>query len=77
MVRIQNFNKNLQNRRIQMGVLETAMLKGVRSCSIEVAKWGLRRKMYKDIIAQETKLTLDEIDRLEKGEDIDKEDDDE
>lgn len=71
------YKRHVENHRIEISVIETAEDKGARKRSIEVAITLLKAGSDKNLIATATQLTLDELDRLQKGEDIDKDDDDE
>jgi predicted transposase/invertase (TIGR01784 family) len=78
------YERHVYNVRIEKSVIETAEfkagLKAARKNSIEVAIALLKEGSNKNLISTVTKLTLEEIDRLEKGEelelDIDKDSDD-
>lgn len=78
------YERHVYNVRIEKSVIETAEfkagLKAARKTSIEVALSLLKVGIDKNIIATSTKLTLEEIDILERGEelelDIDKDTDD-
>lgn len=71
------YKRHVENHRIEISVIETAEDKGARKRSIEVAMTLLNAGSDKNLIAMATKLSLEEINKLEKGEDIDKDDDDE
>lgn len=78
------YERHVYNVRIEKSVIETAEfkagLKAARKTAIEAAMKFLRAGISKDIIATSLELTLEEVDRLEKGEelelDIDKDTDD-
>jgi ribosomal protein S10 len=79
------YERHVYNRRIEVSVIETAefkaSLKAARKNSIEVAIVLLKAGSNKELIATATKLTLEEINKLERGEDVEidiyKESDDE
>jgi predicted transposase/invertase (TIGR01784 family) len=70
------YKRHIENRRIEMGVMETAIDKAKRKNAIDIAKVLLLADTDKDLIAKATKLTLEEIIRIERGEELDKEEDD-
>ncbi len=67
------YNRHVENRRIEMGVTETAIDKGKRQRSIEVAKFLLSENTNINIIIGATQLTSDEIAKIASGEELDKE----
>lgn len=67
------YKRHIENRRIEMSVTETAIDKGKRQGFIEVAKALISAGTDKNLIAFATKLTIEEITKIEKGEEIDKE----
>ncbi len=67
------YKRHVENRRIEKSVTETAENRGKRKRSIEVAKVFLSVGTDKNLIAQATQLTLEEITTIEKGEELDKE----
>jgi hypothetical protein len=69
------YKRHIENQRIEMGVMETAIDKAQRKKAIEVAKVLLAAKTNKELIVAATELTMQEILKMEQGEDIDKEDD--
>jgi predicted transposase/invertase (TIGR01784 family) len=69
------YKRHVENKRIEMGVTETAIDKGMRKRSIEVAQASLQVNIPHETIALISKLTLEEVQALARGEDIDKEED--
>lgn len=72
-----SYKRHIENRRIEMGVMETAIDRAERRKAIEVAKVLVATGTDKNIIALATKLTMEELSKIERGEELDKEDDDE
>ncbi len=70
------YKRHIENNRIELSVIETVAFKTERKTRIEMAMTLLEAGSNKDFIATVTKLTLDEIDSLEQGEDIDRNTDD-
>ena len=68
------YNRYVENRRIEMGVLETAEDKGKRKDQIEVAKIGLAKNLPFDLIIDLSRLLPSEVQLLSEGKDIDVED---
>lgn len=68
------YNRYVENRRIEMGVLEIAEDKGDRKRQIKVAKKALAKGVPFDLIADLTDLRLSEVQLLSEGKDIDAED---
>ncbi len=80
------YKRHIENRRIEMSVVETAFMngeqegiqkgikegleKGARQRSLEVAKEALKMNVPYEMIAQLTKLSLEEIQFLAQGKDI-------
>lgn len=69
------YKRHIENKRIEMSVTETAMDKGKRAKAIEVAKKLLQKNFDFTEIAEVSELTLEEVQAIARGEDIDKEDD--
>ncbi len=69
------YKRHIENKRIEMGVMETAIDKGKRKKAVEVAKKLLLANATFDFIAEITALTKEEVLILSKGEEIDKEED--
>ena len=69
------YNRYVENRRIEMGVLETAEDKGKRKNQIEVAKTCLADNLPFDLVVKYSKLSLHEVQLLAEGKDIDADDD--
>jgi predicted transposase/invertase (TIGR01784 family) len=69
------YKRFVENRRNAMSSLDTALEKGIRLGQIKTAKALLELHMDPNHISIATQLTFDEIERLAKGEDIDKEED--
>ena len=65
------FDRKVENRRIEMAVLETAEDKGRRKDQIEVAKIGLAKNLPFDLIVELSRLLPSEIQLLAEGKDID------
>lgn len=70
-----SYKRHVENRRIEMGVTETAIDKGKRKATIEVAKRLLSANATIEFILQITQLSETEVLALSRGEDIDKEED--
>ena len=68
------YDRYVENRRIEMGVLETAEDKGDRKRQIKVAMKALANGLPFDFIADLTDLLLSEVQLLSEGKDIDAED---
>ena len=68
------FDRQVENRRIRMAVLETAEEKGSRRTQIRVAKVCLKDGLSHDLIVELTDLWLSEVQLLAEGKDIDDED---
>ncbi len=64
------YNRHIHNQRIEMNVIDTAKITAVRMNNIEVAKTLLLEHIAPHIIAKSTQLTLAEIERIARGEDI-------
>ncbi len=69
------YKRHVENRRIEMGVMETAIDKAKRVQAIAFAKAGLKKGFDIKDLVEITKLLEEEIIALSRGEDIDKEDD--
>lgn len=69
------YNRYVENRRIEMGVLETAKDKGKRENQIQVAKNALEEGFSFDIIVKLTGLLLSEVQLLSEGKNIDADED--
>ena len=67
------FDREVENRRIKMAVLETAEAKGSRKSQIRIAKNGIAMGLSLDFIAYSTELLLSEVQLLAEGKDIDAE----
>ena len=68
------FDRQIENYRIKMAVLETAEAKGSRKSQIRIAKKGITMGLSFDFIAYSTELLLSEVQLLSEGKDIDAED---
>jgi hypothetical protein len=66
----------IENRRVRMAVLETAMDKAIQQIRISTAQVMLQEQFSIPIIAQITKLSVEEITFLSQGKTLDEEDDD-
>jgi predicted transposase/invertase (TIGR01784 family) len=69
------YNRYVENRRIEMGVLETAEDKGIRKTQIKVAQNALEEGFSFDIIVKLTGLLLSEVQLLSEGKNIDADED--
>ncbi len=69
------YKRHIENRRIEMGVVETAIDKATRKKAITFALGGLQKGLSVQDIVEITQLTEEEVIALSKGEDIDKEED--
>ena len=65
------FNRYIENRRIEMAVLETAEDKGKRKNQIQVALDCLAEGFPYDVIVKISRLLLSEVQLLAEGKDID------
>ena len=70
------YNRYVENRRIEMGVLETAKDMGKREYQIQVALTCLAKDFPFDLIVEVSGLLLSEVQLLSEGKDIDAEDED-
>ena len=68
------YDRYVENRRIEMGVLETAEDKGIRKTQIKVALTCLEKGFTYDLIVEVSGLLLSEVQLLAEGKDIDAED---
>lgn len=68
------YNRYVENRRIEMGVLETAEDKGKRKTQIQVALDCLEDKLPFDLVVRYSRLLPFEVQLLSEGKDIDAED---
>lgn len=66
------YKRHIENRRIEMGVTETAIDKGKRRKAIEVAKICLIQNLSIKQIVKISGLNLEEVLAISRGEDIDK-----
>lgn len=68
------YKRHVENRRIEMGVTETAIDKGIdrgkKQRSIEVAKEALKNKLDFALISTLTQLSIQDIEKLSKGENV-------
>jgi hypothetical protein len=64
------YKRQIENRRVEMNVMETAKLIGERKKAIDVAKGMLEAHLAITFIAQITKLTDIEVEQVARGEDI-------
>ena len=69
------YDRYVENRRIEMGVLETAEDKGDRKRQIKVAITCLEKGFPLDLIVEISGLSLSEVQLLAEGKDIDSDDD--
>jgi PD-(D/E)XK nuclease family transposase len=70
-----SYQRYIENQRIEMAVMDTAIDKGIRKKAIEVAKNALILGLKEEDIVTLTGLRLDEIAILAKGEILDKNED--
>ena len=68
------YDRYVENRRIEMGVLETAEDKGIRKTQIKFALVSLSKGFSHDLIVELTGLLPSEVQLLAEGKDIDAED---
>jgi predicted transposase/invertase (TIGR01784 family) len=61
------YQRHVENRRVEMSVIETALDKGIRTRNIEVAKTLLANGLAHELICNASKLTLDEVTQLSQG----------
>jgi PD-(D/E)XK nuclease family transposase len=71
-----SYRRHVENKRVEISVIQTAEFNAARDKTIEIAKAFLKAGTSKELVATATKLTFWEIDALERGEDIDKNTDD-
>ena len=69
------FDRQIENHRIKMAVLETAEERGSRKTQIKVAMLCLKDGLSHDLIVKLTDLLLSEVQLLAEGKDIDAPDD--
>ena len=69
------YNRYVENRRIEMGVLETAEDKGIRKTQIKFALASISKGLSHDLIVELTGLLLSEVQLLAEGKSIDVEED--
>ncbi len=68
------YKRHIENKRIEMGVTETAAYNASRKRNIEIAKDLLAEAMPIENVVKLSKLTLEEVQTIARNEDIDKED---
>ena len=66
-----SYQRHVENKRIEMGVMETAIDRATRRKAIDVAKEALKERANIDFIAKITGLSHMEIEQIAKGIDID------
>jgi predicted transposase/invertase (TIGR01784 family) len=71
------YQRHIENKRIEISVTETAMDKGERLKGIKVAKKLLQKGLNLEEIAEISELHQEEIEALARGEDIDKDEQEE
>jgi hypothetical protein len=71
-----SYRRHIENTRVEMSVIETAEYKAARKNSIETATVLLKAGVDKNIIISSTKLSLEDIYTIERGEDPDRNTDD-
>lgn len=69
------YRRHIENRRVEMAVVDTAIDKAKRQQAIEFAKKGLKKGIHIDDIIDITGLPIDEIILLSRGIELDKEED--
>ena len=67
------YKRHVENKRLEISVTETAMYKGARRKSIIVAEKLLKKGFSLEEVAEVSELTTLEIQAIARGEDIDKE----
>lgn len=67
------YKRHIENRRIEKSVTSTAEDRGERKKAIKVAKEALKEGVNLQLIAKITQLPISEVERLAKGEEIEKE----
>jgi predicted transposase/invertase (TIGR01784 family) len=70
-----SYRRHIENRRIEMAVKETAEDRGARKTAIRIAKEALNEGVGVELIAKITQLSIFEIEKLAKGEELDKDED--
>jgi predicted transposase/invertase (TIGR01784 family) len=70
------YERHVYNKRIEVSVIETAEFKAARKRSFEVAIEALKLGLPLDIVSQLSKLDKSEIEQLSRGEDPDRNTDD-
>ena len=70
------FDRHVENRRIEIAVLETAEEKGKRKSKIQLTKNALSLGLPFDMIVKVIGLPPSEVQQLSEGVDIDADDDD-
>ncbi len=69
------YRRHIENRRIEMGVMETAEDKGKRKAAIAIAKESILEEIPIPTIAKITKLSIEEVITLYQGGELDRNDD--
>jgi PD-(D/E)XK nuclease family transposase len=69
------YRRHIENRRVEMAVVDTAIDKAKRQLSIDFARKSLKKGINIDDIIDMTGLPIDEIITLSRGGELDKEDD--
>lgn len=71
-----DYRRHIENKRIEMAVMETAKDNAIRKKAIEVAKVLIAAKTDKNLVLLATKLSIEDIDTLMSGKELDKDDSD-
>ncbi|MEN9613158.1 MAG: hypothetical protein RLZZ628_3972 [Bacteroidota bacterium] len=64
------YNRHIENRRVEMNVMDTLKVRVEREKAVQVAKTFLAAGIDPVLIAQGTQLTLEEVQKVARGEDI-------
>jgi hypothetical protein len=67
------YKRHIENKRLEISVTETAIYKGARRNSIKVAQKLLEKGNSLQEVVDISELTLEEVQAIARGEDIDKE----
>ena len=64
------FNRHIENRRVEMSVMDTLTIRVQREKAVQVAKNLLTMNLNFQDIAQVAELSVEEVERIAEGEDI-------